>query len=148
MAKPSRSVLNFGGALGLLSFNLFCLSPWVSQTWGAFFGNGAYVTLRLLTLVGYSFISSLYLQRKRVEVIRSTCFLVFVEQVLLKTLVLWQDAQAHPQGWEGIQIEAAGFGLLMSYVISIPFIVILSFAGTELKDLFPKLSAKHAQPVS
>jgi hypothetical protein len=135
----------FLGALCLLAFNLFVMSPYISRRFGDLVGNGTYVGLRMLTIMGFSFLMSYLFESKRLPVIRSTTFLVFVDQVILKGFFLWNESRISPQAWEGMDYPSTVFALLVSYVISIPLIVIVAFAGTELKDLLSQKNKARVQ---
>jgi hypothetical protein len=135
MTKQNLAKWYFLGALTLLGLNLFLISPILSEKFGSVLGNGVYIGIRLGVIVFFSFLINLKTEIKRLAVIRFTTFLVFIEQTAFKAIYLYLDFMNHPQNWVGIDQNAAIFGTLMSYVVSVPLIVILAFLGTELSLL-------------
>jgi hypothetical protein len=138
MQKSRVWISLFLAAVALLGVNLFYLSPEMGKRVGELTGNNVYITVRLVTLFGFSFLTSWLAEKPRIFVIRKAAFLVLIDQIVFKAIFLLQQFQSSPQNWEGVDHSGVLFSLAMSYVMTLPIIVLIAFMGTELGSLLLK----------
>jgi hypothetical protein len=148
MIQVKRSVLYFFSGLLILGVNLFVLCPWITERFGSLAGNGTYIGVRLATLLGFSAIAYQIGISRRPAIIRAAIFLLFLEQVAFKSVYMSADFRAHPQGWEGVDHRAALFSLVMSFVVSVPFLILIAFVGTEIKEFIFRFRKQNSLRVS
>lgn len=126
----------FTGAVFLLILNLFLLIPLLTQTYGIQVANNLYMGFRLIVVIAFSFLAVPILNKKHLSIIRFSSLLVFFDQVLLKAVYLKLGFENDPKSWEGIDAAGIYFSLFMSYIASVPFVILISFLGAELGILF------------
>jgi hypothetical protein len=131
----TQVIYSFWISLGILGLNLFLISPQLTQSFGSVAGNLAYLGVRFLVILGYSwYLAAVYVGRKS-PIFRWATFLVFLDQVVLKLIYLKVTAIAHPEEWGGADLPALALGLFMSYMVSIPFLLLFAFLGAELGNV-------------
>jgi hypothetical protein len=124
--------LTFLIALALLETGLFVIGP-VLQNWGnTNLANGFYILLRVVTIVGFSF---LLVRKHRHEIygaLSLTGLLIFIDQVIFKSLWIVLEMKRDPAAWQGVDTKAALFNSAFSYIVSLPVILLLAFIGSML----------------
>jgi hypothetical protein len=135
MFKPKSLVSHFSWILAILALNVFLISPQVTRFFGEIYGSLIYILIRLVCVLAFSRWASMLLNQQRMAVVRWTTLLVFIDQVLFKAIFLWLDIQGNPSSWQGVDLKAAYYGLFLSYIISVPFVVLLAFVGAELSSV-------------
>jgi hypothetical protein len=121
-------------ALGLLLLggNLLALPLLVTQLAGDGWAMGIYAAGRfaVVLLLGLGWMA--YSNLRRSEALWGVAFLILAEQFLFRGGSLLYDAYRHPEGWAGASLSGVSFGLLMSYLIFLPVILIVAWLGTEI----------------
>jgi hypothetical protein len=135
----NRLSLFQGFAVGvlLLALNLYGVGPLVLERFGLVWGNGLFIAIRILVLLGFSAWVAARHGKTRMATVRYGTLLAFVDQIVLKGLLIahdyWVNTADYTQGLLGSMI----FQLFLSFVVFFPLLFILSLVGYEIgKRLF------------
>jgi hypothetical protein len=124
--------LALGLALAILAVNLFLLGPYLVARHGELLANLGFIAVRVGVLVGFAFWAGYAQGRGRWEVIRLGSLLEFFDHVLFKALALYLDFRTNPAPWVGVTAGQVAMGILFSFIVFFPAILILSLVGAEL----------------
>ena len=128
LARPFVPWLFFAGVLAV---NRFWLSPAVGATYGAIPGNTTFVFVRVSSF----FILSVLLARlagfQRFRTISALALLVALEHLGFNLMGILSGYRANPSEYpEGL--SGPLFGLTVSYMMGLPFILLIGFLGHAL----------------
>jgi hypothetical protein len=121
---------------------LFVFGPVLMARFGDMAGQGVSMILRIVTWVGFAFGLSRVHQKTRLQIIRLTALLVFVDQCLLKSIAVVYDYRTRPGLWQNTPLDGAIFATFMGYLVFLPIIIILAFLGAELGLIGRKIGTK------
>lgn len=124
--------------MGVCALNLYGISPLIGRLLGPGAGNFAYILVRVAVIAGVAYIMTRRFGRKRFQAIAAASFVAFVDHAVLKAFLAPGEFLAAP--------GTISFGLLMSYVASFPFIMIIAFLGTEAGRRSPTLAKSDTSP--
>lgn len=119
-------------AVVLFALNLFVLGPWMTQAVSAGAANITYLVIRLLVFIGLGFGLCRWGARNRFQTMSTVMLVAFLDQVLMKGLLLLRDARQNPAAWEGVTEGAIFYGVSTGFLFFAPFVLILTFLGYEL----------------
>lgn len=132
---PRLLVWTFASALAIFAVNLFWLSPFLTRVWGPLVGNLTYLGIRIVVVIAVSGILGALWQGKSFKVFRATSILLFVDQVPLKYLWVRMEIARDPAPWQGASQSGIIYGLALSYLMFVPFLVLISFLGSQIREL-------------
>lgn len=124
--------ITFFIALGILELGLFVVGPALQNGVSPAAGNAFYIVLRLVTILGFSFVCVRKHKRSFYGALSMTGFLLFLDQVVFKSLWLVHEIKKNPAAWEGIDPKSAVYNSAFSYIVSLPIILLLAFLGALL----------------
>jgi hypothetical protein len=115
------------GSLAILAANLFWFGPKIAESGGEALGNAVYLALRLAVVLGLGFALSYFLGQTRGAAMRTTTFILFFDQVVLKSVAIL-GSSGRP---DDVSAGAVVFGLAASFVIMTPFVILFTFIAAE-----------------
>jgi hypothetical protein len=141
-AGSCQKIVSSLSALFLIALLGLAVNLW----WvGPHLGMGIYNGIRMFTVFGLSIACARLWDRKRFDIVRLATFLIFLEQIALKAIWMWQQARHDPGAWMDVTPGVALLTLGMGYIVFFPFIFLVAFAGAELgRHLRQKTARKSA----
>ena len=118
-------------ALAVLEIELFVIGP-------VFQSNVLYIAIRVATIFAFSFICVRSFKKNLYETLSLAGLLIFVDQVLFKSLWLVLEFQRNPKAWAGVDRTAALFSSAFSYIVFLPAVLILALLGVFAAYYLPK----------
>lgn len=118
-------------ALAILAANQFVVARavggWASET----AANYVYVLVRILVFFGLALLLTRWTGFRRFRALSAVGLLVAVEHIGFRLILVLQDYRANPAEYaEGL--TGPIFGLMMSYIIGLPVVLLIAFLGTSL----------------
>jgi hypothetical protein len=132
MLKVQKPVWPLATALLVLMLNVFLISPRFNALFGPVVGNISYIGIRIVTLLALSFYLAKYCQKVRYQVVATASFVAFLDQCVFKGVLFFFEVRSNPQIFPDGTLGNVLFAFLMSYILFLPFIILIAFAGTEL----------------
>lgn len=129
--KPSALIwvsLSLGAVL-LLAFNLFVMTPMLIQSWSQGGASFLYLAVRVLVFIGLAFGLTRFGMRTRYQTISTVMLIALIDQVVFKALTLMSDLP------EGITFGTMIIGIGTGFMFFSPVVFILGFLGVELGKL-------------
>jgi hypothetical protein len=115
-------IVTFVIALGVLEAWLFLIGP-VLQS------EAMYVALKIMTILMFSFVCARIHKKSLYGVLSGAGLLIFLDQVLFKSIYLWWDFRKNPAAWAGVDPLGAIYASAFSYIVFLPVVLILAFVG-------------------
>jgi hypothetical protein len=137
--------LTFLTALGTLEFGLFVVGPLLQNRAGPGPANVFYILLRVLVIGTFAYFSVRRDKRALFGTLSMTGFLIFLDQVVFKSIWLMIEIKKNPSLWEGVDPKGAIFNSAFSYVVSLPMVLLLAFLGAMLALRKPKQKLPDGQ---
>lgn len=122
-------------ALSILGGSLFIMAPIFTKSFGPEVANLLYILVRVVTIVGLSFLLVKMLGKSRFQAVGSTVWVVLIDQTFFKVLLLQQELKADPKAWEGVTMDGMIYGTLSSFAVFLPVIILLAVMGAQLTKL-------------
>lgn len=122
-------------ALVLFALNVFVLAPAVAENSGAPTAQAVYMITRVVLIVALSFSLTKFAGKRRAQVFASVGLLAFLDQVVFKGILLFQDIRANPAAWQGVTDAAVVVNLMMGFMVFLPIILLLAMVGSVLTEL-------------
>ncbi len=132
--------LTFLAALTVLELGLFVFGPLLQKISGPVGANVFYILLRVVTIVVFGYVCVSRHKKNFYGALSLTGLLIFLDQVVFKSIWLWSEMKRDPVAWEGVTLSAALFNSAFSYIVSLPVIMLLAFVGALLASKRPRQS--------
>jgi hypothetical protein len=91
-----------------------------------------YLGLRATIFIGVAYAAMRFADRRRFQALAIVGFLGFIDQVVIKAVIVLREMGAHPAEWADISRETVLYGLATSYVYFLPMVLVMGFVGTFL----------------
>lgn len=125
-------ILTFLSALGILELGLFVIGPALQNSMGPGAANLVYILMRVIAIAGMSFFAMHHFRGNLFKSLSLTGFLMFLDQVLFKSLWLSFEFKNNPKAWEGVELSSAIYNSAFSYIVSLPIILLIGFLGAMI----------------
>src|ERR1700741_4182480 len=97
--------LTFLIATAILEVGLFVIGPALQSSVSANAADAFYVVLRLVTIVSFSFLCIRRYKRDSSGALSLTGLLIFIDQVIFKSLWIWLSMKKDPAVWQGVDAK-------------------------------------------
>jgi hypothetical protein len=154
-----RQVFGFLVTLFFLTGNLLLTQPLLEKLGRSEWVGPTYLIIRVLAILLYSLWLALWVGKSKGGIFRAVTFLGFLDQVVLKLLAILVHRQLDPNSWligpgaESTHLSGGssaamtefGFGslflgLMMSYVLFVPFLVLATYLVSEMGEALARRS--------
>ena len=124
--------ITFLAAIAILEVGLFVIGPVLLKSSSPNAADAFYVIVRVATIVTFSFLCVRRYKKEMYGALSLTGLLIFIDQVIFKSIWIVLAMKKDPAAWEGVDTRAALFNSAFSYVVSLPVILLLAFVGALL----------------
>jgi hypothetical protein len=131
-ATENLMTISFFVALGALAAGLFGIGPLLQNSSGSGAANAFYILLRVLVILGFSFVAVRRYQKNAYQALSLAGLLIFVDQVLLRSIWFVLQFKYNPGEWEGVDLKTAIFNSAFSYLVFLPVVLLLAFIGVSV----------------
>lgn len=158
-SSSRRQVLGFLVILFFLAGNLLLTQPLLEKLGRSEWVGPTYLIIRVLAILLYSLWLALWVGKSKGGIFRAVTFLGFLDQVVLKLAAILVHRQLDPNSWlVGPGAEAVSssggspavlselglgslfLGLMMSYVLFVPFLVLATYLVSEMGEALARRS--------
>ncbi len=137
MRKLSLTLI---AAFLILTTSLWATALGIERLYGPVTANILYMVVRLVVVIGLGYVLSAVHKRSVFSSLSLVSFLIFLDQVPMKTLLYLYEQKMDPQtaasaaagGAAPLTIPALLVGFMTAYGLSIPIMMIFAYAGRLL----------------
>ncbi len=108
-----------------MAANFFWIGPHARAAMGEMWGNTIFVLVRSIVILGLAFVLVWALGKRRFQALGAVAALELVDHAVFR--LIWLRQQSGSPEWDGVIM-----GLMMSFMVAFPMVVLLAFAGAEL----------------
>jgi hypothetical protein len=116
----------------VLATSLWATALGIERHFGSVVANVLYMMVRLIVVIGLGYILSAAHKRSTFSSLSLISFLVFLDQVPMKTLLYLYEQKSDPAAAAQLSVPALLIGFTTAYGLSIPIVMIFAYAGRLL----------------
>ncbi|MDR3606610.1 MAG: hypothetical protein P4M08_04420 [Oligoflexia bacterium] len=119
-------------AIAILAISLWGTALWVDRAWGPLAANGIYMIARLIVIVGLGYLLSAAHHRSTFSSMSIISFVIFLDQVPMKTLLYLHEQKLDPTQSAPLSIGALLVGFTTAYGLALPIVFAFAYGGRLL----------------